>query len=80
MSNQNNTNKHLIRDLQNQIADMKRLVTNLTEAAQRSRDKELSWVYAMEGNRDGVWDWKAVTNEVFFSARWKKCLASRKMK
>ncbi len=74
MSNQENTNKQLIRDLQNQIADLKRLATNLTEAAQRSRDKELSWVYAMEGNRDGVWDWNAVTNQVFFSTRWKDML------
>ncbi len=74
MSNQEDTSKQQIRDLQNQIADLKRLATNLTEAAQRSRDKELSWVYAMEGNRDGVWDWNAVTDEVFFSTRWKEML------
>lgn len=74
MSNQSNANEQLIRDLQDQVADLKRLVTNLTEAATLSRDKELSWVYAMEGNRDGVWDWNAVTNEVFFSKRWKEML------
>ena len=74
MSDQEDTSKQLIRDLQNQIADLKRLVTSLAEAAQRSRDKELSWIYAMEGNRDGVWDWNAVTNEVFFSTRWKEML------
>ena len=74
MSNQENTSKHLIKDLQNQIADLKRLATNLTEAAQKTRDKELSWVYAMEGNRDGVWDWNVVTGKVFFSTRWKEML------
>lgn len=74
MSNQENTSKYLIKDLQNQITDLKRVVTNLTEAAQNSKDKELSWVYAMEGNRDGVWDWNAVTGKVFFSTRWKKML------
>lgn len=74
MINETETNEQLIKDLQNQIANLKRLATNLTEAATRSRDKELSWVYAMEGNRDGVWDWNAVTNEVFFSPRWKAML------
>jgi len=74
MNTKNETNEQLIRDLQNQVADLKRLATNLTEAATRSRDKELSWVYAMEGNRDGVWDWNALTNEVFFSPRWKAML------
>ncbi len=74
MNNHSDTNEQLIRDLQIQVADLKRLTTNLTVAAQRSRDKELSWAYAMEGNRDGVWDWNAVTNEVFFSPRWKEML------
>ena len=74
MSSQKDTNNQIILDLQNQIADLKRLATNLTEAAQRARDKELSWIYAMEGNRDGVWDWNAITNEVFFSKRWKEIL------
>jgi PAS domain S-box-containing protein len=74
MSTQGDTNEQLLRDLERQVADLKRLVTNLTESATLSRDRELSWVYAMEGNRDGVWDWNAVTNEVFFSKRWKEML------
>lgn len=53
---------------------LKRLATSLTESITRSRDREMTWVYAMEGNRDGVWDWNAVTNEVFFSPRWKEML------
>ena len=74
MNNQGDTNEKLVRELQDQVADLKRLVSSLTEAAKHSRDRELSWVYAMEGNRDGVWDWNAVTNEVFFSKRWKEML------
>jgi PAS domain S-box-containing protein len=74
MSNQTNRNEKLLRDLQNQVADLKRSMTNLTEAIALSGDREMSWVFALEGNRDGVWDWNAITNEVFFSRRWKDML------
>jgi PAS domain S-box-containing protein len=74
MSNQSENKEKLLRDLQNQVADLKRLVSNLTEVATLSPNRELSWIYAMEGNRDGVWDWNAITNEVFFSKRWKEML------
>jgi PAS domain S-box-containing protein len=74
MSYKSDADEQSVRNLQNQIAELKRLVTNLTEAAALSRDKELGWGYALEGNRDGVWSWNAVTNEVFFSKRWKEML------
>jgi len=77
MGSQTKSNNGLLEELgrlRHQNNDLKKLVTNLSEAATKSRDKEMSWVYAMEGNRDGVWDWNAVTNEVFFSNRWKEML------
>ena len=43
-----------------------------TEAA--LRESEERWNFALEGSRDGVWDWDVKTNEVFFSRRWKTML------
>ena len=74
MSTENDAKDQLIGALQEEVSDLRRMLTNLTEASTRSRDQELSWVYAMEGNRDGIWDWNIVTNEVFFSQRWKEML------
>lgn len=60
--------------LRQQNADIRALATRLAEAATLSREREMTWVFALEGNRDGVWDWNVVTGEVFFSKRWKEML------
>ncbi|UNC91631.1 PAS domain S-box protein [Candidatus Contubernalis alkaliaceticus] len=38
------------------------------------KESELRWQFALEGAGDGVWDWNAQTDEVFFSRQWKKML------
>lgn len=38
------------------------------------RASEARWQFALEGSGDGVWDWNAQTNRVFFSPQWKTML------
>ncbi|MGC9527670.1 MAG: PAS domain-containing protein [Limnospira sp.] len=49
------------------ISDRKRMEAALRESEER-------WQFAFEGNGDGVWDWNAQTDTVFFSRRWKEIL------
>ena len=61
-------------ELQAKVRELQRLASNLSRAAEIAGQHEMTWVYALEGNQDGVWDWNAETNEVFFSERWKSML------
>ena len=49
-------------------------ITERKEAEDALRLSEERWQFALEGSGDGVWDWNAQTNRVFFSRRWKELL------
>ena len=49
-------------------------ITERTQAERKLRESEARWQLALRGNNDGMWDWNAVTNEVFYSTRWKQML------
>lgn len=46
------------------------VMNDITEKVQA----EARWQFALEGAGDGIWDWNAQTNQVFFSHQWKSML------
>lgn len=49
-------------------------ITDWRAAEAALRESEARWKFALEGSDSEVWDWNAVTNQVFFSDRWKAML------
>lgn len=49
-------------------------ITEKKRAEVELRESEKRWQFALEGAGDGLWDWNAETNKVFFSRRWKEML------
>lgn len=51
-----------------------RIAADQQQAAAELARAEQRWQFALEGSGDGIWDWDAVSNTVFFSSRWKSML------
>ena len=49
-------------------------ITSQEAADLKLKESETRWQFALEGAGDGIWDWNAKTNEVFFSKQWKVML------
>ncbi len=64
-------------ELQQEIRDRQTVEFTLREREQQLRESEARWQLALQGNKDGIWDWNIITNEVFFSTQWKAMLGYR---
>jgi len=49
-------------------------ITARKQAEAALQISERRWLFALEGSGDGVWDWDAPTNNVYYSRRWKEML------
>lgn len=57
-----------------EVLVMVRDITDSIEAELALRESEARWQFALEGSGDGIWDWDAQTNRVFYSRQWKAML------
>ena len=65
------------RDATGQVLHMTGVCWDITVSRRTARELQESqerFALALEGSRDGIWDWNVTTGEVFFSARWKSML------
>ena len=68
------TNEELLKELEELRIVNSQLQTKILELEESQKDlKEIAdrSQFALEGADDGVWDWNAKTNIVFFSKKWK---------
>ena len=57
-----------------QTAALASIAIEQNNADKALKQSEERWQFALEGSRDGVWDWNIESNEVFFSKRFKEML------
>ena len=59
------------KDLNNLNKNLEEKVEEKTKELKKQKDR---YKFAIDGSSDGLWDWSIVTNEVYFSSRWKEII------
>ena len=67
----------VVRDTRNEPTHFVALLEDISRertSEDRARLGEERWQLALEATNDGIWDWDAIHNTVYYSARWKEIL------
>lgn len=56
------------------ISKQKNAELKLNQTKHKLAESKRIWEFAIESNRDGVWDWNLQTNTVFYSKQWAQML------
>lgn len=70
----------LVRNAKNEPTHFIRLLEDVSReklAQDQARESEERWQLALEGANDGIWDWDARHDTVYYSVRWKEMLGYR---
>ncbi len=52
--------------------ELKQNNDELYEAKSKIEESQVQFALAVKGSNDGIWDWNIVTNEIYFSPKWKE--------
>lgn len=66
-----------VRNSEGQVIGFLHIATDISALKQAQIElaaSEARWKFALEGSGDGIWDWDARTNIVYFSPQWKAML------
>lgn len=66
--------KQLVVGVFRDITEHKQIEEELYQRQRSLKESEERFTYAMEATNDGLFDWNIITNEIYFSPRWKRML------
>ncbi|MFT5661545.1 MAG: PAS domain S-box-containing protein [Sulfurimonas sp.] len=56
------------------VVTLRRYILQIEKSRKKLAETNARFEFAVNGSGDGLWDWNLLTNEIYFSSRWKEML------